>query len=450
MRIPRALWIVPPVVAGAIVVVLLVRSRPQPARLEIAERVVPVRTLRVEPRTVVPTVIGQGTVQPAATWRGVAEVAGRVVEEHPRLRAGAFVAEGEVLIRIDDADAKLAITRLQAEIRAGRAALTRLDQQEANDRALLEVQQRALAVAERELERIGLLDRSGSATASELDAQELRVLSQRATVTQLENALRLVPVERSVLDADLSVAEVRLKEAERDLGRAVVRAPFACRIRSVAVERDQAVNLGQTMVEADGIDKAEVLVRLPIERARHLLQSAPAIDLEQHIREGTLWEAFRIEPVVRLRAGDLVVEWPARFARISELVESRTRSVGLIVEVDEPYRQAKVGERPALLRGMFVEVELRGAPLENRLVVPRAALHDGSLYVVSAGDRLAVVPVRVEFTQFEEAVIAEGLEAGARVVLTDLIPAIEGTRLEARAAGDGDGAGDADAPERPR
>jgi hypothetical protein len=78
---------------------------------------------------------------------------------------------------------------------------------------------------------------------------------------------------------------------------------------------------------------------------------------------------------------------------------------------------------------MFVEVELRGRPYPDRIVVPRASIRAGRVYVAGVENRLVIRPVAVEFVQGEEAILASGLDAGERLVVSDLIPAIEGMLL---------------------
>jgi multidrug efflux system membrane fusion protein len=83
-----------------------------------------------------------------------------------------------------------------------------------------------------------------------------------------------------------------------------------------------------------------------------------------------------------------------------------------------------------LLKGMFVEVELRGRPRPDQLVIPRSALHNASVYLIDAENRLALRPVTAQLTQPEFVVIGTGLAAGDRVVISDLVPAIEGMLLQ--------------------
>ncbi|MEZ5583125.1 MAG: hypothetical protein R3F37_10500 [Candidatus Competibacteraceae bacterium] len=58
-------------------------------------------------------------------------------------------------------------------------------------------------------------------------------------------------------------------------------------------------------------------------------------------------------------------------------------------------------------------------------MIPRSAVHDGTVYVVNPEKPLSVAPVTVQLTQPEFVVIGTGPEAGDQVVISDLVPAIE-------------------------
>jgi len=104
----------------------------------------------------------------------------------------------------------------------------------------------------------------------------------------------------------------------------------------------------------------------------------------------------------------------------------------VIVEVDAPYANVRPGVRPPLVKGLFVEVDLRGAPRQQRLVIPRHALHRDRVYLIDEDRRLEIRQVALEALQPEYAAISEGLSAGERVVVSDLAPAIAGMRLDGR------------------
>ena len=125
---------------------------------------------------------------------------------------------------------------------------------------------------------------------------------------------------------------------------------------------------------------------------------------------------------------------------MSDTVDPRTRTVGVIVAVDNPYRQAIAGERPPLVKNMYVEVEVRGRPRPGAVVIPRGALYGREVRIADTENRLRIREVEVDFIQTNFVVVASGLEAGERVVVTDLPFAADGMRLapvddeEARAA----------------
>jgi hypothetical protein len=60
------------------------------------------------------------------------------------------------------------------------------------------------------------------------------------------------------------------------------------------------------------------------------------------------------------------------------------------------------------------------------MVIPRHAVHDAKVYVVDDKKTLVIKPVSVTHYQGELAVVASGLEENDEVIVTDLIPLIEG------------------------
>lgn len=429
MSLPRKLLILPPLVVGVAIVIFFVERREGPAREEAAEIRRAVRVVTIEKRDVVPRVIGYGTVHPARDWSAVAEIAGRVAEVSPLLKEGEVVPAGHTILRIDDTDAKLEVARLTAEADGLRAQLAKLDLTRQNVETLLAVEKRSLELAERELERLDALGKRGSATAAEVDAQRRVLLQQRTAVVNQENSLRLLPSEREQLQAQLKATEARLARARRDVERAVLATPFPCRIETVNVEATQSVAVGQTLAVAYGIQVAEVEARIALGQARRLFHPEARRHVMRSLVGGVDWSRLGIEATVRLRLPGQVFEREARFARAAASLAAGTRAVGVVVAVDEPYEGAVPGESPPLIKGMFVEVELRGKPYRDRVVVPRAAIHAGRVYVAGVENRLVIRPVEVEFVQGEEAILASGLEPGERLVVSDLIPAIEGMLL---------------------
>ncbi len=430
----RRLLFLPPLILGVAAVVVAVQTRQPPQRLAPQERTTAVRVIAVPRVTVVPRALGYGTVEPAQEWSAVAEVAGEVVEMHPLFRNGEFLPAGTVLMRIDPTHHELAVQGELAVLAGAQARLAEMAAREENLQRSRAIEARSLALARRDLERKLQLRARGTISQAAVDAQERAVLTSEQRVQELANQLNLIPPQRAVIAAQEELSRAQLAEARLDLARTEIAAPFDLRIAAVNVELAQFARQGEVLATADGIAVSEVAAQFPIERMRHLVPTGldpsqlTAAELMQ------LPQQLGLEAVVRLHAGDFTATWPARFSRLSEAVDPRTRMVGVIVAVDEPLRKAVPGVRPPLTRGMYVAVELRGGAKPDTLVAPRAALHRGQdggaiVYVAGADDRLERRQVEIGFSQADFVTVKAGLTVGERVVLSDPVPAIEGMLL---------------------
>ena len=115
---------------------------------------------------------------------------------------------------------------------------------------------------------------------------------------------------------------------------------------------------------------------------------------------------------------------------MSDTIDPQTRTVGVIVAVRDPYQQSADRNRPPLAKNMFVEVELRGQPQKGQIVIPRSALHGNRVYVVTDDMRLEFRNVTTRFNQGRLVLIESGLNADDRIIVSDLVPAIEGMLLD--------------------
>lgn len=398
----RKALVLPPILLAVVGLMVAVQTREPPVRAGETEMVRAVRVIEAPAVDVVPRAVGFGTVVPGRVWQAVAEVSGRVLSVHPDLKAGKLVTQGTELLRFDPADYELALIRLQAQ-------LAELDAREKSTRDSLGIEERSVEVLRRDLARKRDLRTSGAAAATTVDQAERALLAGEQLVQNLRTTLALLPAQRKALQAQADAAQL-------DLDRTVVRAPFDMRVTTVNVEEGQYAQRGATLAAGDDIATAEIAAQVPLDQLFPL------------VGEGD--QVSGLTPVVRLTAGERVVEWPAEVSRISEEVDPKTRTVGVVVTVDEPWRNARPGVRPPLTRGMFVEVVLTGRAHENRVVIPRHALHQGpTVHVANGEDRLEIRPVEVAWRQGDIAVLAAGVAPGERVVVSDVIPAIEGLKL---------------------
>lgn len=427
----KKLAAIPALLIGVAVIMVVRANRQTPQLADEAERATTVRVIEAPEVAVVPRAVGYGYVQPGQVWEAVAEVGGKVVEIHPDLKRGNILAKDTILLRIDPAEPGFVRGQSEAEVESILAEIRTLDQREKDTRRQLQVEKGKLALTLKDLERQRKLLEQGVISSSELDAVEQTYLTQRNAVENYQSALNQIPTERQRLLARLASARHQLSSAKLDEDRTILLAPFDCRVASVNVEQGEAVKVGDVLAQVDSIGVSETVAQVPLSAFRNIVPQGRATPMSTGAfdRESVM-RFLGLSAVVRIDLGDLEVEWEGRVSRIGEEVDEQTRTLGVYVAVDEPYLKAEAGTRPPLIKNMYAEVELRGRPRDPAVVVPRNAVHDGAVYVMDQDNRLRRRAVETSLTQSGFVAIASGLEQGETVVVSDLVPAIDGMLLD--------------------
>lgn len=453
-RAKRRVWTILPPLAVGLGLLFLAASNPRaPAQDATPSPARVVRVVEAEPAPITPRAVGFGAVEPARSWSVAPQVAGRIAYVSPNFVRGGVVDAGEVIIKIEDADYQLAADQARADILSAEAQIEELRLNEENLRRTLAIEQESQTVAERELQRQRDLVARGVGTQAAVDTAERTALTGRSSVLNLENQIRLIPAQISALESSKAVAEAKLSAALLDIERVEIRAPFDGRVAEASAEVSQFVAVGGALGSVDGVESAEITAYFPAATLRNFARLAArgaeraqdgeldgALNAGLH-RFAEIGERFGLRAVVRFEIGagsaygvEGDATWPAQVLRISDQIDPETRAVGVIVAVRDPYGQARAGERPALIKGAFLRVELYAAPSEALVLAPRAALRRGpggatEILVAAEGDVLARREIELVATLGDVAAIGAGLAPGDRVIITDIAPAIVGERL---------------------
>ncbi len=334
-------------------------ARPQPKPRELDEAFPLVEVVIARPAAERMTVHAQGTLEPRTETALIAEAGGRVVWISPALDGGGAFQRGEVLARLAAEDQEIAAER-------ARAAVERADSQLALARAVLARSQ-------------ALLDAGATSSAAHEQASG----------------------NERIAAANLRDAEALRRQAELDLARTRVRAPFAGRVRERLISLGELVGRGTPVARVYGAEAAEVRLALRGEDAAFLaLPAAPS----------------RSGPRVTLSGGFAGSShtWAGRIVRSEGALDPRTRMLTVVARVEDPLAGA-AGAAPRAM-GMFVEAEIEGREIADVVRLPRAALiGEHSVAVVDAESKLRVREVKVLRVDGESAWIAGGLAAGERV-----------------------------------
>lgn len=348
---------------------------------QVAPRRLPsVLVTTVDPKSVRLRVEAQGSVVPRTESDLVAEVSGRITWVSPSLASGGFLAQEEVLVRIDSGDYEIAVERAEAAVERAKSELE---------------------LAESKLLRRKTLADRGVASAADLE-------DARSSA--------------GVAAATLRDAAAGVSQAYRNLARTQVVSPFAGRVREKYVDIGQFVTLGSPVARVYAVDYAEV--RLPIPDAE-----AAYVDLPIDYRGE---EQSRRGPAVVLRArfAGRDYEWQGRIVRTEGELDARTRMIHAVARVEDPYARSDDPDRPPLSVGLFVTAEIEGRTVDGVVALPRDALRrDGQVLVVDDENRLTMRPVEVLKQDRKGVLIASGLGAGERVCTSPPSLAVAGMRV---------------------
>ncbi len=414
----KILWALPPIIIGIVFFMIMQGGKQPPETTSNNEIPRLVRVQTIQAIDFIPVATGYGVVQPAQIWKAIAQVSGRITAIHPRLNNGEIIQQGESLLQIDPVDYELKLTQAETE-------LAKLDVEKTNAAASLKIEERNLALAKKEAQRLQKLVKKGSVSQSDADNAERTMLSTSTLVQNLKNSLALLP-------SQIKLQQAKVVQAQRDLANTHIFAPFNMRVSALSIEADQYVSNGTHMFSGDSVDRVEITAQVALSSLKNLFTHANHIPTDISLLSNNLDTLTGFKPTVKLDMGnDQYAQWAADFVRFSDSVDQETRTMGVVVSVEEPLKKIIPGIRPPLSKGMFVEVSIAGITQPDSIVIPRAALRNGSAYIMNEDSRLAIRPLTKRYDQGQYSIIANGLESGEQLVLTDLIPAVEGMLLKA-------------------
>lgn len=426
MKIGKKWLFFPALAIGIVGLVVAINLKPDLPTKPAGDRARLVEVQVLEPQSMAPLAIGFGKVVPKVEWKAIAEVTGKIVYRHPELEKGKVIPAGTEVLKIDPLDYELKLTQAQADLKSSQTSLAKLNQEEQNLNQTLKIEKNRLVISNKELKRKQDLRKKGLTSQSDVDLQEQSALSQRKLVLDIENQIALMPDEKRVAEAVIKVNVSKVREAERSLEKTTITLPKAMRIAQVDIETNQVVNLQQTMFIAHGIDVMEVEAQLSIHDMQTLASSLGEFTRDESGIPNT--DTSEISATIELNSGNLNAAWPARVARISETVDENQATAGVILEIKQDYAQLEPSSLPPLVNGMFVKALIEGAS-SLAWVVPERALHGDTLYLMDSEQRLSMVQVEVLYRRDNQVVVRGDLKQGDKLILNDVLPAIEGMLL---------------------
>lgn len=347
-----------------------------------------VNVTRAEGGDFSPQLLATGTVEPVEDVIISARVGGEVIRRSSSFVPGGFVKKGDILLQIDPADYRNDLDLRQSELLQ---AQTELD-----------IEMGRQEVAEQDLELVG--DQS---------------------LTKEERSLVLRQPQLNAVKARIKAAQAAVDQARLALARTTVRAPFDAHIITQNVTTGSQVAPGENLGRLVGTEKYRVILSLPVSRLQWLRfpDSDNGTGSQVTIRNTSAW------PAGTFRTGYLDSQVGA--------LDSQTRMARILVEVPDPLAQEEASGKPELIIGTFVETLVQGNEITNVVRIDRDYLRDKDKVWIMQDGKLSIREVSVLLTDSEYAYIDQGLEAGDKVITTNLSTVAEGAavRTEMESAG---------------
>ena len=367
-----------------LVAALLIRNPPQLE--ESSPEIIPVavRVIEVQQESVQLTVESQGKVQAAQTANVSAAVAGPVAWISPAMEAGGHVMEGEVLLRLEASDFETALFRSEAAL------------------------QQAEAEASHSLNELSRL--------RELAEQRL------ASDSQLQDSIRTAAVN----EARLADAQASFGQAELDLARTEIKAPFNAIIESRDVELGQYVNRAQSVGVLFGADVVEV--RLPL-----ALRQVGFLDIPLGGRGELLGDLAPEVKITGFFGGEEHI-WQGKLVRTEATIDANSNPVQTIIRVEQPDGSTTIRdgyETIPLPVGLYVKAEIIGREVDGLISLPRSVIRNNNqVLVVDAENKMYYREIEIFRLEEQQVLISGGILPGERICTSPIQAVVDGMSVQ--------------------
>ena len=331
-----------------------------------------------------PVIEATGTVQPVEDVMLSPQVSGQVIRRSPEFIPGGFVKKGAVLLQIDPSD-----FRNTLELRKSDLLQAKTD---------LNMEMGRQEVAEQDLELAGVDSLSAN-----------------------QRSLVLRQPQLDAIKARVKAAEAAVAQAELELSRITIRAPFDAHILSQNVTVGSQVTPGDQLGRLVGSEQYWVNLTVPVDKLQWL--SFPKSGEEKGA-------------TVQIRNSG----WPKDIYRTGYLdkqvgaLDDQTRLARVLVRVNDPLaREDTTNIQRELIIGGFVEAEVQAREIENVVRLNRDYLRTNQTVWVNEDGELSIREVEIILPDAKYAYISKGLEQGENIITTNLSVVSEGAKLRTKA-----------------
>jgi multidrug efflux pump subunit AcrA (membrane-fusion protein) len=358
------------------------------------ERVFTVNVVTAQPESITPILEAFGEIQSRRTLDLRMAASGQVIELSPNFIEGGQVAEGEILARLNDANAQSDLSRAKADVTD---ALSEVAEAEraislANDELSAAVQQSDLR--QRAYERQLDLQTRGVGTAAAVEAAELAASSAAQSVLSRRSALDQARARQSQAQTRLTRVKLAADDAQRRLDDTVMHAEFAGVLSGISLVQGGLVGTNERIGQLIDPNTLEVAFRVSTEQYSRLLDdNGKLIASNADVSLSVLGTELTSKAVISRDAGAVGDGQTGRL---------------LFAQLDNP-----IGLKP----GDFVVIKVQEPELRFAIRLPGTALDaENAVLVLGEDDRLEKIDVTLLRRQGNDVIVRSRDVVGRDVV----------------------------------
>jgi RND family efflux transporter MFP subunit len=370
------------------------RMNEEPRVRPVRERVFAVNVVPVTFETVAPELRTFGEVQSRRTLELRAATGGSVIDLDEAFVEGGQVEAGQILARIDPANAQSALDRAENDLLDAQA-----EQREANRAIVLARDEQTAAqdqveLREQALQRqIDLRDRNVG-TAAAVETAELALSSAKQAVLTRRQSIATAEARIDQAATRLRRAEIARDEAQRRLDETEIRAQFSGTLSDVSLVAGRLVSPNEKLAQLVDPQSLEVTFRVSTQQYARLLDETGAL--------------IKTSVAVSLDVFGTNITATGQLSRDSAAVGEGQTGRLLFASLDAPR-----GFKP----GDFVTVSVQEPELPRVARVPSTALNAAEeVLVVGEDGRLEVHEVRLLRRQGDDVLIRARALEGRQIV----------------------------------
>ena len=358
-------------------------NRPQPAQVQDRVQTRLVEAIPASIQEVQRSFVGYGSTSAVRSTTVASQITAQVVDRPDAIRVGAWVREGDLLVRLESDVFRERERSSASTVAALESDLDALDVELESSQERLRLADLNIELIDNEIaDLVSAVERGG---ARQIEVDRLR--RQKTTLELERESLRQIidgiPSRRSALESRIAAQRAELALAQIDLARAGIVSPISGFISEIYADAGDSLSSGQSVARIVDLRLIEVPLRINA--------SATAM-----LRVG---DRATVEPSSGSASYEGVVK------RIAPEIDPASRTVTVFVEIEQDVdTSSTVNPSELLLPGQFVSGRVISSQAIRAFLLPRVAVRAERVMVIdpdtsTAQPRTALVEFYTEGDQ---------------------------------------------------